>query len=35
MTDLIKLMSTLVTPDGNILVPGIEEMVKPADEEEK
>ncbi|EPQ54997.1 CNDP dipeptidase [Gloeophyllum trabeum ATCC 11539] len=35
MTDLIALMSKLVTPDGKILVPGVDEMVAPADEEEK
>jgi acetylornithine deacetylase/succinyl-diaminopimelate desuccinylase-like protein len=35
MTDLIHLMSKLVDPQGNILVPGVEEMVPPPDEEEK
>lgn len=35
MTDLVKLMSTLVSPDGRILIPGIEEMVGPATAEEK
>lgn len=35
MTDLIILMSKLVTPDGRILIPGVEEMVPPPDEEEK
>ncbi|KIJ59897.1 hypothetical protein HYDPIDRAFT_32771 [Hydnomerulius pinastri MD-312] len=34
MTDLIKLMSKLVDHDGTILIPGIDEMVPPADEEE-
>ncbi|KDQ54157.1 hypothetical protein JAAARDRAFT_38762 [Jaapia argillacea MUCL 33604] len=35
MTDLIALMSKLVTPDGKILVPGVEEMVPGADAEER
>jgi Cys-Gly metallodipeptidase DUG1 len=35
MTDLIKLMSRLVDPDGKILVPGVDDMVEPASEEEK
>ncbi|KAF9045441.1 hypothetical protein BJ165DRAFT_1477418 [Panaeolus papilionaceus] len=35
MTDLISLLNTLVQPDGKILVPGVDEMVPPADEEEK
>jgi Cys-Gly metallodipeptidase DUG1 len=35
MTDLIKLMSKLVDSDGKILIPGVEEMVEPASEEEK
>jgi Cys-Gly metallodipeptidase DUG1 len=35
MTDLIKLMSRLVDPDGRILIPGVEEMVEAAGEEEK
>ncbi|KAF9224708.1 CNDP dipeptidase [Gyrodon lividus] len=34
MTDLIKLMSRLVDHNGTILVPGIEEMVPPPDEQE-
>lgn len=29
MTDLIYLMSRLVTPQGEILVPGVEELVAP------
>ncbi|KAH8112256.1 CNDP dipeptidase [Phellopilus nigrolimitatus] len=29
MTDLITLMSKLVTPQGDILVPGVEDLVKP------
>ncbi|KAH9847041.1 CNDP dipeptidase [Lenzites betulinus] len=35
MTDLILLMGKLVAPDGAILVPGIEDMVPPADAEER
>ncbi|KAF8480212.1 CNDP dipeptidase [Russula ochroleuca] len=35
MTDLIILMSKLVDPQGNILIPGIDEMVPPPDEEER
>jgi Cys-Gly metallodipeptidase DUG1 len=35
MTDLIALMSKLVDPKGNILVPGVDEMVPPPDEEER
>ena len=35
MTDLISLLSTLVTPDGKILVKGVDEMVPEPDEEEK
>jgi len=34
MTDLILLMSKLVDPKGNILVPGVEEMVPAPDEQE-
>lgn len=34
MTDLIKLMSKLVDPNGDILIPGIDDMVPPHDEEE-
>ena len=29
MTDLIKVLSTLVQPDGKILVPGLAELVAP------
>ena len=29
MTDLIHLMSRLVTPQGDILIPGVEELVAP------
>lgn len=35
MTDLIHLMGRLVDTQGNILVPGVDEMVPPADDEEK
>ncbi|KAI0654149.1 CNDP dipeptidase [Cubamyces menziesii] len=35
MTDLIYLMGKLVTPDGRILIPGVEEMVAPPDAEER
>ncbi|KAH7925338.1 CNDP dipeptidase [Leucogyrophana mollusca] len=34
MTDLVKLMSKLVDHDGKILIPGVDEMVPPPDEEE-
>ena len=35
MTDLISLLATLVTPQGDILIKGVDEMVPPADEEER
>lgn len=35
MTDLILLMSKLVDTQGNILIPGVDEMVPPPDEEER
>ncbi|PFH51172.1 hypothetical protein AMATHDRAFT_3303 [Amanita thiersii Skay4041] len=35
MTDLVLLMSRLVDRDGRILIPGVEEMVAPPDEQEK
>ncbi|KAE9405494.1 CNDP dipeptidase [Gymnopus androsaceus JB14] len=35
MTDLIKLMSTLVDVNGQILIPGVDEMVNQADTEER
>jgi len=35
MTDLIALMSKLVDSQGNILIPGIDEMVPPPDDEER
>jgi Cys-Gly metallodipeptidase DUG1 len=34
MTDLISIMSKLVHPTGRILIPGVDEMVKPANSEE-
>ncbi|KAL5514761.1 hypothetical protein ACEPAG_2077 [Sanghuangporus baumii] len=35
MTDLIQLMSKLVTPTGKILIPGVNELVAPLTEEER
>jgi len=35
MTDLVKLMGSMVDTKGNILVPGINEQVLPLTEEEK
>jgi hypothetical protein len=35
MTDLILLMSKLVSPDGKILIPGVQDLVPPPTEEEK
>ncbi|KAJ7685640.1 hypothetical protein DFH06DRAFT_1264782 [Mycena polygramma] len=35
MTDLISLMGRLVDPAGNILVPGVDDMVSAADAEER
>lgn len=35
MTDLFLLLSKLVTPKGEILVPGLSELVAPLTEEEK
>ena len=35
MTDLVLLMSKLVDQNGKILVPGVDEMVEPADAEER
>ena len=35
MTDLVILMSKLVDPKGNILIPGVEKLVPPPDEEER
>ena len=34
MTDLVKVLSTLVQPDGKILVPGLAELVAPLKEGE-
>ncbi|CAK5282270.1 unnamed protein product [Mycena citricolor] len=35
MTDLISIMSKLVSPTGEILIPGVDDMVKAADMEER
>ena len=35
MTDLIYILSKLVTPQGNILIPGVEDLVAPLTEAEK
>jgi Cys-Gly metallodipeptidase DUG1 len=35
MTDLIHLMGKLVAPSGDILIPGVDEMVPPPDAAEK
>ncbi|KAJ9108763.1 hypothetical protein QFC21_000083 [Naganishia friedmannii] len=35
MTDLVLLMSKLVTPEGQILVPGLMDLVEPLTEEER
>jgi Cys-Gly metallodipeptidase DUG1 len=35
MTDLIALLGKLVTSDGKILVPGVDDMISAADDEEK
>lgn len=35
MTDLVTLLGKLVAPDGRILVPGVDDMVDAADEEER
>ena len=35
MTDLIKIMSSLVTPQGEITIPGINEQVAPLTDEER
>lgn len=34
MTDLIKVMGTLVNSDGKITIPGLYEMVEPLTDEE-
>ena len=35
MTDLVNLLAKLVAPDGRILVPGVDDMVGAADNEER
>ena len=35
MTDLIALLGKMVASDGRILVPGVDDMVNAADDEEK
>ena len=35
MTDLAILLGKLVAPDGTILVPGVDDMVNAADDEER
>jgi len=35
MTDLILLMSKLVSPEGQILIPGVKEMIAPVTEDEQ
>lgn len=35
MTDLVKLLGTLVDNRGKILIPGLNELVKPVDDDEK
>ena len=35
MTDLAILLGKLVAPDGTILVPGVDNMIKAADSEER
>ena len=35
MTDLVNLLGKLVAPDGTILVPGIDDMINAADNEER
>jgi len=35
MTDLIQLMSRLVTPQGEILIPGVDDLVAPLTQQEK
>ena len=35
MTDLAILLGKLVAPDGTILVPGVDDMVDAADDEER
>ena len=35
MTDLIALLGKLVAPDGTILIPGVDDMISAADNEER
>lgn len=35
MTDLVKIMSTLVSPDGKILIPGVNDQVAPLTDKER
>lgn len=35
MTDLIQILSKLVTPDGKILIPGVYDLVAPLTEQER
>jgi len=35
MTDLIALLGTLVNPQGDIVIKGVDDMVPPPDDEEK
>lgn len=35
MTDLVALLGKLVAPDGKILIPGVDDMVNAADDDEK
>jgi hypothetical protein len=35
MTDLIAILGKLVAPDGKILVPGVDDMINAADNEER
>ena len=35
MTDLISLLGTLVSPQGDILIKGVDEMVDEADADER
>jgi hypothetical protein len=35
MTDLVILLGKLVAPDGTILIPGVDDMVRAADNEER
>ena len=35
MTDLVQVLSKLVTPTGKILIPGVNELVAPVTDEER